>query len=166
MYSIAIQGKYMNKRLKDKQVNIRLTDAQYSDIENKSQKAKFSSISEFLRNAGLNYIPEVCRSYLFSIEIPLQEENTELSNVITCFFRNIQIDLDSITITFIFDNKNIWKTLIESKTNFKIWWLTTKGEKIDYYEVDYKKFPNVKIFPLRFGHDLTDEAIGMAVLKT
>lgn len=39
---------------KDKQVNIRLTEGQYNEIEKRMEEYKFTSISEYLRFVGTN----------------------------------------------------------------------------------------------------------------
>jgi hypothetical protein len=44
----------LEKASKDKQVNIRLTDEQYNEIEKRMKKYNFTSISEYLRFVGTN----------------------------------------------------------------------------------------------------------------
>jgi hypothetical protein len=146
---------------KEKQVNVRLSEEQHTEIEEKAKKAKFSTTSEFLRHAASMYMPELCRSFLFCVEADGYD-----ANELTALIQDIRIDYNSVTLTFILDEKNIWKKFIESKTDFKIWWLTRKGEKVDYYKVQHYMFPDVKVFPLHFGHNATDYASGMAVFKS
>lgn len=150
-----------NMPLKEKQINVRLTEEQHTEIEENAKKAKFSTTSEFLRHAATTYMPELCRSYLFCIETD-EKDNTDL----TILVRDIRIDENSISITFILDEKNLWKKFIESKKSFKIWWLTRKSEKIDYYKVQHYLWSEVKVFPLRFGSDNTELATGMAVFRS
>lgn len=151
----------MQKKLKDKQVNIRLTKEQHDEIEKKAKKSNFSTTSEYIRYTGLNYIPEVCRSYLFMIEA-----NNYSTEMLTAYVQDVKIDYDSVSITFVLDETNIWKKFIESKTDFKIWWLTRKGDKIDYFEVRHYMYPTMKVFPLHFGHDVVETPLGMVVFKS
>jgi len=49
----------LEKASKDRQVNIRLTEEQYKEIECKMKKYYFTTISEYLRFVGLNANVEV-----------------------------------------------------------------------------------------------------------
>jgi hypothetical protein len=148
--------------LKEKQVNIRLTEEQYSEIEEKSKQSSFSSISEYLRYAALNKNPEICRCYLFWIEFDNEDSNA----LLTSFVHDIRIEEDKISITFILDEKNTWKKFLEAKRDFKIWWMSRKGEKIDYFGVHHYMYSEMKIFPLHFSHTLQENSLAMAILKS
>lgn len=44
--------------LKEKQINIRLTELQYTKLEEQMKKYNYTSISEYLRFVGLNAVIE------------------------------------------------------------------------------------------------------------
>lgn len=153
--------KEMNMPLKEKQVNVRLTESQHAEIEEKAKKANFSTTSEYLRYAATNCWPELCRSFLFCIEAPNYD-----ANILTAYIKDVKIDYDSVSITFLLDETNIWKKFIESKTDFKIWWLTRTGDKVDYFKVEHYRYSSMRVFPLHFGHEVVDVPLGMAVFKS
>ncbi len=146
---------------KEKQVNVRLSEEQHTEIEEKAKKAKFATTSEYIRYAATNCWPNLCRSYLFTVAIG-EEDDMYLTSLI----RDVKIDYDSVTITFLLDEQNAWKKFIYSQKNFKIWWLTKKGERVDYFLFEHYRYPTTKIFPLHFGQDGSDVLpLGMAVFK-
>lgn len=161
---------------KDKQIHLRVTNKEKQKIEKNAQVAGFKQTSEYVRHKALEEkelhkpfkfetVMQPCKTFLFLVE-PLSGELN--SQTLTTLIRSINIlshedDKNLAEIEFIMDEDDICMKFFKNKVDFKISWLTRKGEIVNSYPIKHYTVKNR--FPTFFSHSEVNVAIGKVIIE-